>query len=193
MVLVEIGGTVGDIENLHFIEAARELMYDEGRENVMFAHVTMVPWAEASGEQKSKPTQHSVKKLLEMGIQPDIIVCRSKQALDPKVREKISLHCNVPIDHVISSPDTDNIYILPALFQEQRLAEITTSRLRLNMPYAAKDGVHEVPFAPFVRHTRRHCPSLTMAITGQILVHAGFVYQHQQCAGAYRTQRGCAH
>src|SRR4029434_11085595 len=76
MVLVEIGGTVGDIENLHFIEAARELMYDEGRYNVMFAHVTMVPWAEASGEQKSKPTQHSVKKLLEMGIQPDILVCR---------------------------------------------------------------------------------------------------------------------
>jgi CTP synthase len=167
MVLVEIGGTVGDIENLHFIEAARELMYDEGRDNVMFAHVTMVPWAEASGEQKSKPTQHSVKKLLEMGIQPDIIVCRSKQALQPKVREKISLHCNVPIEHVISSPDTDSIYVLPALFQEQHLAEITTSRLRLNMPYPSKDGTLQEPFAPFVRHAKRHCPALTIAVTGK--------------------------
>src|SRR5438128_2267122 len=167
MVLVEIGGTVGDIENLHFIEAARELMYDEGRDNVMFAHVTMVPWAEASGEQKSKPKQHRVKKLLEMGIQPDIIVCRSKQALEPKVREKISLYCNVPIDHVISSPDTDNIYTLPALFQEQRLAEITTSRLRLNMPYSSKEGPHQVPFATFVRHAKRHCPDLTIAVTGK--------------------------
>src|SRR5207244_5164878 len=111
--------------------------------------------------------QHSVKKLLEMGIQPDIIVCRSKQALQPKVCEKISLHCNVPIEHVISSPDTDNIYVLPALFQEQHLAEITTSRLRLNMPYPSKDGTHEVPFAPFVSHAKRPSDSLTIAVTGK--------------------------
>ena len=91
----EIGGTVGDIENVHFIEAARELIRDEGRDNVMYIHVTMVPWSEATGEQKSKPTQHSVKKLLELGVQPDIIVCRSKQGLQNKVREKISLHGNV--------------------------------------------------------------------------------------------------
>jgi CTP synthase len=108
-----------------------------------------------------------VKKLLEMGIQPDIIVCRSRQALQPKVCEKISLHCNVPIHQVISSPDTDNIYILPALFEQQHLAEITTSRLRLNMPYPAKDGAHQVPFAPFVLHAKRHCPSLTLAVTGK--------------------------
>ena len=100
-----------------------------------------------------------------MGIQPDIIVCRSKQELEPKVREKISLYCNVPIDHVISSPDADNIYTLPALFQEQRLTEISTSRLRLNMPYPSKDGTHQVPFAPFVRHAKRHCPALTIAVT----------------------------
>ena len=166
IILVEIGGTVGDIENLHFIEAARELMMDEGRRNIMFAHVTMVPWAEASGEQKSKPTQHSVKKLLEMGIQPDIVVCRSKEALQPKVREKISLYCNVPIEHVISSPDTDSIYTLPALFQQQRLAEISTSRLQFNMPYPAKEGL-TIPFEPFVRHAKRHCDTLTIAITGK--------------------------
>jgi CTP synthase len=166
IVLVEIGGTVGDIENLHFIEAARELMMDEGRGNIMFAHVTMVPWSEASGEQKSKPTQHSVKKLLEMGIQPDLVVCRSKEALQLKVREKISLYCNVPIEQVISSPDTESIYTLPAIFQKQRLAEIATSRLQLNMPYPDKDGF-AVPFEPFVRHARRHCDTLTVAITGK--------------------------
>lgn len=167
MILVEIGGTVGDIENLHFIEAARELMYDEGRDNILFAHVTMVPWAEASGEQKSKPTQHSVKKLLEMGIQPDLIVCRSKQALQPKVCEKISLHCNVPIEHVISSPDAENIYVLPALLQKQHLAELTTSRLRLNMPYPSKTHGQHVPFAPFVQHAARQSPTLSIAITGK--------------------------
>ncbi len=166
MVLVEIGGTVGDIENVHFIEAARELIRDEGRDNVMYIHVTMVPWSEATGEQKSKPTQHSIKKLLEMGVQPDIIVCRSKHDLQRKVREKISLHCNVPIDHVISSPDTESVYTLPALFQEQHLAETAISRLRLNMPYPA-EGEKQVPFVSFLRHARRKNPPLTIAMTGK--------------------------
>ena len=166
MVLVEIGGTVGDIENVHFIEAARELIRDEGRDNVMYIHVTMVPWSEATGEQKSKPTQHSIKKLLEMGVQPDIIVCRSKHDLQRKVREKISLHCNVQIDHVISSPDTESVYTLPALFQEQQFAETVISRLRLNMPYPA-EGEKQVPFVPFVRHVRRQNPPLTIAMTGK--------------------------
>ncbi|GIX48818.1 MAG: CTP synthetase [Candidatus Tectimicrobiota bacterium] len=166
MVLVEIGGTVGDIENLHFIEAARELMNDEGRDNIMFAHVTVVPWSDTTGEQKSKPTQHSVKKLLEMGIQPDIIVCRSKDPLQRKVREKISLHCNVPIDHVISSPDVESIYTLPFLFQQQRLAEITVHRLHLNMPYPAKEDA-QIPFEPYVQHVQRHNPTLTVAVTGK--------------------------
>lgn len=166
MILVEIGGTVGDIENLHFIEAAREIMNDEGRDNIMFAHVTMVPWTEASGEQKSKPTQHSVKKLLEIGIQPDIIVCRSKEPLQRKVCEKISLYCNVPIDHVISNPDTDSIYTLPHLFQQQHLSEITTSRLRLNMPYPSKDST-QILFEAFVQHARRHNPTLNIAVTGK--------------------------
>ncbi len=166
IILVEIGGTVGDIENLHFIEATRELMMDEGRENIMFAHVTMVPWSEASGEQKSKPTQHSVKKLLEMGIQPDIIVCRSKEPLQRKVREKISLYCNVPIDQVISSPDTDSIYTLPHLLDQQNLTTIATSRLRLNMPYPSKESAQSL-FAPFVHHNKRRSPVLNIAVTGK--------------------------
>jgi len=166
IILVEIGGTVGDIENLHFIEATRELMIDEGRDNIMFAHVTMVPWSEATGEQKSKPTQHSVKKLLEMGIQPDVIVCRSKQPLQPKVREKISLHCNVPMHQVISSPDTDSIYTLPYLLQQQELTTIATSRLRLNLPYPSKESA-QIPFAQFVQHSKRRSPVLNIIVTGK--------------------------
>ena len=103
----------------------------------MYIHVTMVPWSEATGEQKSKPTSTASRSFWEMGVQPDIIVCRSKQDLQRKVREKISLHCNVPIDHVISSPDTESVYTLPSLFQEQHFAETAISRLRLNMPYPA--------------------------------------------------------
>ncbi|MGQ4808021.1 CTP synthase [Candidatus Entotheonellaceae bacterium PAL068K] len=166
MVLVEIGGTVGDIENLHFIEAAREIMHDEGHDNIMFTHVTMVPWSDASGEQKSKPTQHSVKKLLEMGIQPDIVVCRSQHALQPKVREKISLHCNVPINHVISSPDTESIYTVPSLFQQQDLTTVATRRLGLNMPHTLKEDL-QLPFALFVHHSQHRSPVLNIVITGK--------------------------
>jgi CTP synthase len=166
MVLVEIGGTVGDIENLHFLEAAREMMIDEGRDNIMFAHVTMVPWSETTGEQKSKPTQHSVKKLLEVGIQPDIMVCRSQQALQRKVCEKIGLHCNVPLDQVISSPDTESIYTLPYLFQKQHLTEIVTRRLHLNMPYPSGDE-DTIPFADFVAHVQRKNRQVNIAVTGK--------------------------
>ncbi len=168
VVLVEVGGTVGDIENLHFIEAAREMMIDEGRDNIMFTHVTMVPWSETTGEQKSKPTQHSVKKLLEVGIQPDIIVCRSPQTLQRNVRAKISLYCNVQIPHVISSPDSDSIYTLPSLFKQQSLAEIVTSRLRLNMPYPSGDD-DLAPFDSFVQHNKnkRQKPELNIVVTGK--------------------------
>ena len=192
MVLVEIGGTVGDIENVHFIEAARELIRDEGRDNVMYIHVTMVPWSEATGEQKSKPTQHSTKKLLEMGVQPDIIVCRSKHDLQRKVREKISLHCNVQIDHVISSPDTESVYTLPALFQEQHLAETAISRLRLNMPYPAegeKTGALCAVLAPFASQE----PAAGHCHDRQVFHHEGFVPQHHQCPGAHRARRGRAY
>lgn len=149
IVLLEIGGTVGDIENLHFIEAARELMHDEGRDNVMFVHVTMVPYSEATGEQKSKPTQHSVKALQELGVQPDVIVCRSKQPIQEKVRQKISLYCNIPANHVISSPEIDNIYALPDILDRQSLAEIVTHRLALSMPYRS-EGKRRPPLAPYL-------------------------------------------
>jgi CTP synthase len=168
IVLIEIGGTVGDIENLHFIEAARELYVAEGRENVMFCHVTMVPYNEASGEQKSKPTQHSVKKLLEIGIQPDIIVGRCPVGIHPKVRQKISLFCNVPQDNVISSPDVSSIYVLPHLLDRQKLADTVTERLKLSMPMRRDPSGKRRPLARYVEHYRaEELPVLTVAITGK--------------------------
>jgi len=162
IVLMEIGGTVGDIENLHFIEAARELIHDEGRDNVMFVHVTMVPYSEATGEQKSKPTQHSVKQLQEVGVQPDVIVCRSQREIQEKVRQKISLYCNIPPNHVISSPQIDNIYALPDLLDRQGLADIATLRLALSMPYRAE--VRRRPaLAPYLRPASGRCVKVAIA------------------------------
>ena len=168
VVLIEIGGTVGDIENLHFIEAARELYVAEGRENVMFCHVTMLPYNEASGEQKSKPTQHSVKKLLETGIQPDIIVGRCPVGIQPKVRQKISLFCNVPQQNVISSPDLSSIYILPHLLDRQELATTISRRLKLSLPMPVSRREPQPPLAPYIEHYKaENLPTIKVAITGK--------------------------
>jgi CTP synthase len=167
IVLIEIGGTIGDIENLHFVEAARELFVAEGRENVMFAHVTMLPYNEASGEQKSKPTQHSVKKLLETGIQPDIVVGRSPKGVAPKVRQKIALFCNVAQENVISSPDLPSIYALPYVLDLQRLAWLVTQRLKLSMPIPT-NGKSEPPLHSYVEYVQTEgLPLVKIAITGK--------------------------
>lgn len=164
IVVVEVGGTVGDIENLHFIEAAREMLHDEGRENVMFVHLTMVPYSEATGEQKSKPTQHSVKSLLEKGVQPDMVVCRSSRPLTEKVRQKISLYCTIPDDHVISSPDIDSIYKLPKLLDEQHVAQTVAQGLRMNLPQSFD---RRPPFEIYLKHLSRRHKEVRIAITGK--------------------------
>ncbi len=130
-VVIEVGGTIGDIENAYFVEAMRELAYEEGRENCMFIHVTLVPEPETLEEQKSKPTQHSVKALLSMGVQPDVIVCRSKRFLSQRVREKISLFCNVPPSHVISLPNIEVIYEAPLLLKKQGLHKIVFEKMKV--------------------------------------------------------------
>ncbi len=119
--IVEIGGTVGDIESLPFLEAIRQFRADVGPENVLYMHVTLVPYIRAAGELKTKPTQHSVKELLSVGIQPDILVCRSEQPLSRDVRAKIAGFCNVGVDDVISAHDVGNIYELPLTFRQQAL------------------------------------------------------------------------
>jgi CTP synthase len=131
VVLVEIGGTVGDIESLPFLEAIRQFRQDVGRENAIFVHLTLVPWIAAAGELKTKPTQHSVRDLMEVGIQPDILICRSERALSAEIKRKIALFCNVDFAAVIESPDVKSIYELPLRFFEQGFDREVCTRLGL--------------------------------------------------------------
>ena len=128
--LVEIGGTVGDIESMPFLEAVRQLRRELGsEENCVFVHTTLVPVLSTVGEQKTKPTQHSVKELREIGIQPDIIIARSPAPLEYEIKKKIALFCDVPLEAVISAPDTDCIYKVPLMLHEQKLTEYLLRKL----------------------------------------------------------------
>ncbi len=129
--VIEIGGTVGDIESMPFLEAARQLWIEEGFKNVLFVHTTLVPVVDVVGEQKTKPTQHSVKELRSLGIQPDIIIGRAKEKLTTETRRKISLFCNVPYEAVISAPDAKSIYEVPLIFEEQGVGENIMGKLQL--------------------------------------------------------------
>jgi CTP synthase len=127
--IVEVGGTVGDIESLPFLEAIRQMRTDMGPENVLYIHVTLVPYIKAAGELKTKPTQHSVKELLSIGIQPDVLLCRCEKPIAKDLRQKIAGFCNVSLDDVISASDVDNIYELPLVFHEQGLDERLLKRM----------------------------------------------------------------
>src|SRR5579864_7289578 len=132
--MVEIGGTVGDIESLPFLEAIRQLGVELGRSNCVFLHLTLVPIVGGSGEIKTKPTQHSVKELRGIGIQPDVLLCRCRQALPEEQRRKIALFTNVEERAVISAIDADDIYKIPLLLRDQALDEIVVSKLGLSVP-----------------------------------------------------------
>ena len=134
--LVEIGGTVGDIESLPFLEAIRQMGVELGRENALFIHLTLVPYIAAAGEIKTKPTQHSVKELRSIGIQPDVLLCRANQALPEGERRKIALFTNVEEKAVISAVDVDNIYKIPLWLHSQKLDEIVLRKLRIDAPQA---------------------------------------------------------
>ncbi|OCG15346.1 CTP synthase [Gilliamella sp. Fer1-1] len=129
--IVEIGGTVGDIESLPFLEAIRQLAVDVGREHTLFMHLTLVPYLASAGEVKTKPTQHSVKELLSIGIQPDVLICRSDRIIPAHERAKIALFCNVPERAVISLKDVDSIYKIPALLKSQNLDTFVCKRFNL--------------------------------------------------------------
>ncbi|MEW6105260.1 MAG: CTP synthase [Bacillota bacterium] len=131
VVLVEVGGTVGDIEGLPFLEAIRQLRSDLGRENVMYIHVTLVPYIGAVGELKTKPTQHSVKELRSIGIQPDVIVCRSERPLSDEIKSKIALFCDIDKQAVIPDVDAATIYEVPLIFEHEGLDDIVIDRLNL--------------------------------------------------------------
>jgi len=134
--LVEIGGTVGDIESLPFLEAIRQMGVELGRGNSLFMHLTLVPYIATSGEIKTKPTQHSVKELRSIGIQPDVLLCRADRKIPDNERKKIALFTNVPENSVISAVDADTIYRIPLLLHEQDLDEIVCRQLGLNTPPA---------------------------------------------------------
>lgn len=131
VIITEIGGTVGDIESLPFIEAMRQLMLQFGKSSTLNIHVTLVPYIPSAGEVKTKPTQHSVKNLLELGIQPDVLICRSEKKLSQEIKEKIALFCNVDSKSVITAYDCSSIYEVPLVLYEQKLDEIVLNRLHL--------------------------------------------------------------
>ncbi len=145
IVITEIGGTVGDIESLPFLEAIRQIPLEVGRENCMFIHLTLVPYLKAAGELKTKPTQHSVGILRQIGIQPDVLVCRTERGLDVSDREKIALFCNVPLDAVIEERDKDfSIYEVPLSLQGNRIDEIILRRFGLKAQAADLEQWHEI-------------------------------------------------
>lgn len=131
VVITEIGGTVGDIESLPFLEAIRQFRKDVGRQNVLYMHVTLVPWIPSAGEMKTKPTQHSVKELRSIGIQPDILVCRSDRPLPSGLKQKMSEFCDVPVECVITCQDASNIYEVPLILEQEGLAQQALDLLQL--------------------------------------------------------------
>jgi len=139
ILIVEIGGTVGDIESLPFMEAIRQMGNEEGRDNAIFIHVTLVPFIAAAGELKTKPTQHSVRELREIGISPDILLCRSDRPLPADLRKKIGLFCNVQENAVISALDVPSIYEVPLAFREPGLDDLIVADLHLTEQFPTAD------------------------------------------------------
>ncbi|HKM03343.1 MAG TPA: CTP synthase [Lachnospiraceae bacterium] len=132
--IIEVGGTVGDIESQPFLESIRQFQHDVGKENAILIHVTLIPYLRASQEMKTKPTQASVKELQGMGIQPDLIVCRSEYPLDQQIRDKIALFCNVPTHHVLQNLDVEYLYEAPLAMEKERLAQVACECLKLDCP-----------------------------------------------------------
>ena len=132
--IIEVGGTVGDIESQPFLESIRQFQHDVGRDNAILIHVTLIPYLKASGEMKTKPTQASVKELQGMGIQPDIIVCRTELPLDTAIKDKIALFCNVPRNHVMQNLDVETLYEAPLAMEKEHLADVACECLKLECP-----------------------------------------------------------
>jgi CTP synthase len=166
VVITEVGGTVGDIESLPYIEAMRQLRYDVGRKNTLSIHLTLVPYLSAAGELKTKPTQHSVKTLSESGMSPDILVCRSEHPLDNSIRKKIALFCNVEIEDVIASLDAGSIYEVPLLMQEEGLDTRVIEKLNLPAKNADLSAWKE-----FVKRIKEPAYEISIALVGKYVEH----------------------
>ncbi|OGU25966.1 MAG: CTP synthase [Ignavibacteria bacterium GWA2_54_16] len=162
VIISEIGGTVGDIESLPFLEAIRQFTLNVGHRNALNIHVTLVPYIRSAGELKTKPTQHSVKTLLEIGLQPDILICRSERHLSRDLREKIALFCNVEANAVIEGPDVHSIYEVPLTFERERLPQIVIEKL--NLKCGAPDLRRWTRFVNRIRHPHG---KVTIAVCGK--------------------------
>ncbi len=167
IVITEIGGTVGDIESLPFLEAIRQIPLEVGRENCMFIHLTLVPYLKAAGELKTKPTQHSVGILRQIGIQPDVLVCRTERGLDTTDREKIALFCNVPLDAVIEERDKDfSIYEVPLSLQSNRIDELVLKRFGMQAGPADLEDWHDI-----LHRLRNPEHEISIALVGKYAEH----------------------
>jgi CTP synthase len=188
VVITEIGGTVGDIESLPFLEAIRQLPLEVGRENCMFIHLTLVPYLKAAGELKTKPTQHSVGLLRQIGIQPDVLVCRTERSLDVSDREKIALFCNVPLEAVIEERDKDfSIYEVPLSLQSNRIDEIVLRRFGMQARPADLEQWHDL-----LHRLRNPEHEISIALVGKYAEHRDAyksIYEALDHGGiAHRTQ-----
>ncbi len=187
IIITEIGGCVGDIESLPFIEAVRQFKWEQGSSNVIVIHLTLIPYLQSAGELKTKPSQHSVKMLSEGGIQPDILICRTAEHdLPPDIRKKLALFCNVDYDCVIEAKDTDTIYSVPLLMQEEKLDEQVLQKLHLSLEKPAE----MTDWKEFVRKLKRPKEEIKIGLIGkyvelrdayksiiEAIIHAGVVHR----------------
>ena len=182
--IIEVGGTVGDIESQPFLESIRQFQYDVGRDNAIIIHVTLIPYLSASGEMKTKPTQASVKELQGIGIQPDILVCRTEKELEPGLKDKISLFCNVPAANVIQNIDVETLYEAPLALEKEHLADIVCKCLKLenpspdlsewnNMVDTIKNLTKDVTIALVGKYTALHDAYISVV---EALKHGGFAH-----------------
>ncbi len=169
VVIVEVGGTVGDIEGLPFLEAIRQMRKDVGRDKTLYLHVTWMPFVAASGELKTKPTQHSVRELRSIGIQPDVIVCRSDHPVEDSLREKIALFCDVDVEAVVPLVTADTVYAVPLELEKSGLAHYVLSRLGYSQAVAsaAEQGDHLTEWRDLVARAREDKPLLKIGVVGK--------------------------
>lgn len=179
--IIEVGGTVGDIESQPFLEAIRQFQHEVGHENAVLIHVTLIPYLKASGELKTKPTQQSVKELQGMGLWPDVIVCRSEYPLSEELKAKIALFCNVPVDHVLQNLDVEYLYEAPVAMEEERFAQVVCESLALPCPepdliewkrmlYDLRNPEHEVEISIVGKYIQLHDAYLSVV---EALKHGG--------------------
>ena len=165
VIVVEVGGTVGDIEGLPFLEAIRQMRNEVGRDNVFYAHLTFLPYISSTDELKTKPTQHSVRELRGIGIQPDAIICRSDQPVPEDLRSKIVVHCDVPIEGVLMMPTVSSIYEVPLILEDQGMGNLLSSTLRLDLKEAGRESLNG--WVEFVEQIKKPKETLEIAVVGK--------------------------